>query len=56
VLDALGAARRQSPDHRAADEHGSRAERQRDRHVRPAPDPAVHQHLDAVADGVGHLG
>jgi len=56
MLDAFGAPDRQSPDHRTSKEHGARAQRQRDRHVRAASDPAVDQHLDAVADGVGHLG
>ena len=38
---------------RAADHHGPRPEGQRVHHVGTAPDPAVEQDLDAVADGVG---
>jgi hypothetical protein len=56
VLHPVGAASRQSPDDRAADQHCPRAERERDRNVGTAPDTAVHQDLDAVADRVRHLG
>jgi len=55
VLDALGAAHREPPDHRPSDEHRACAEGKGDRHVCAPSDPAVHQHLDPIADGVRHL-
>jgi hypothetical protein len=53
---AVGPAHGEAPDHRAADEDGARAERQRDEHVDAAPDPAVHEHLAPLADGRHDLG
>ena len=46
----------QSPQRRAPDEHGARAQRKRHQHVRSAPDAAVHEHLDASVDRLDALG
>ena len=42
--------------HRAADEHGARAEGQRLDDVGAAPDAAVDEHVDAAGDGVDDRG
>src|SRR5438874_2330903 len=46
----------EAPERRAPGEHGARAEGERLHDVRPAPDPAVEQHLDPAADGLDDLG
>ena len=54
-LDALRAARGESPGDRPADQHGVGTERQRDRHVGAAADPAVDQDRGASADRLDDL-
>jgi len=55
VLHSVRAAGGKAPDHGTADEDCPRAEGERDRDVRSAPDPAVHQDLDPIADGLCDL-
>src|SRR6266700_1285772 len=56
VLDAGRTVRGQPPQVGAADHDRPRAQRERLDHVAAAPDPAVEQHLDLPAHGVGHAG
>ena len=55
VHDALLALRRQRPQERSPDEHRARTERERDRNVAPAADPAVDQHFELVPHFVDHF-
>ena len=55
-LRAIGTVERKSPHERPSDHHGARPERERLEHVRAAPDPAVDDHVEGVANGIDHAG